>query len=65
VPDSVSFAQVDRPTGLRAVAGGDAELEVFVKGSEPKEYAPEPEVETASPPAAEDAVGDGVPENAD
>jgi penicillin-binding protein 1A len=58
VPDGVTFTQVDRGSGLRAVAGRDAELEVFVKGSEPKEY--------AAPPEAELAIegilpGDGVP----
>jgi penicillin-binding protein 1A len=66
VPDGVSFAQIDRPTGLRAVAGGEAELEVFVKGSEPKQYAPEPEPEAATAPAtAGEVIEEGLPENAD
>ena len=47
VPEGVSFAQIDRASGLRAVSGGSAELEVFVKGSEPTEYAHEPEEEEA------------------
>jgi penicillin-binding protein 1A len=69
VPEGVSFAQIDRATGLRAVAGSDAELEVFIKGSEPKAYAespeeaPEPEAEPEREHAA--PVDDGVPEAAD
>jgi penicillin-binding protein 1A len=69
VPEGVSFAQIDRATGLRAVAGSNAELEVFVKGSEPKAYAespeeaPEPEAEPEHEPAA--PIDDGVPEVAD
>ena len=30
VPDGIGFAQVDRATGLRAVPGGESEMEVFV-----------------------------------
>jgi len=56
VPEGISFAQVDRATGLRAVSGSDAELEVFVKGTEPKESAPAPEVDVIP------AGGDGVPD---
>ncbi len=56
VPDGVTFTQIDRATGLRAVAGGPAELEVFVSGTEPKEYAHAPEPEegegTVEPAAA-------------
>jgi penicillin-binding protein 1A len=48
VPDGVTFAQIDRATGLRAVAGGPSELEVFLKGSEPKESAGAPEEETGA-----------------
>jgi penicillin-binding protein 1A len=67
VPDGVTFAQIDRATGLRAVSGGDAELEVFVAGSEPKESAappeaPEPEPEDGVAPAVQQ---DGVPDVAD
>ncbi|HYR96647.1 MAG TPA: hypothetical protein VEM57_07910, partial [Candidatus Binatus sp.] len=73
VPEGVSFAQVDRASGLRAVVGREAELEVFVKGSEPKRFAPEPppeaevEVEVEAPPPAElaDPTGGEVPDNAD
>jgi len=39
VPDGVAFAQVDPRSGLRAVPGGRARLEVFVRGSEPTRYA--------------------------
>ena len=39
VPAGVTFAQVDPRSGLRAVPGGDARLEVFVRGSEPTHYA--------------------------
>jgi len=43
VPDDVSFVQIDRATGLRAVEGQPSELEVFVKGAEPTAYAAGPE----------------------
>jgi penicillin-binding protein 1A len=46
VPHGVAFAQVDRATGLRAVPGSEADLEVFVRGSEPTEYAHQPEEES-------------------
>jgi penicillin-binding protein 1A len=65
VPDGVSFAQVDRPTGLRAVAGGETELEVFVKGSEPKEFAAAPQPAVETPPPAGESIEDAVPDNAD
>jgi penicillin-binding protein 1A len=39
VPEDVVFTQVDRATGLRAIPGSDAELEVFRRGSEPQKYA--------------------------
>lgn len=62
VPDGVAFAQVDPRSGRRAVPGGAARLEVFVRGSEPREYADRP-VEAAheadgtdAVPAAEDAA---------
>jgi len=66
VPDGIGFAQVDRATGLRAVPGGESELEVFVKGSEPKESARPPEV-AANPEAPENspAETDGLPDDAD
>jgi penicillin-binding protein 1A len=62
VPDGVTFAQIDRATGLRAVSGTDAELEVFVAGSEPKESAAPPEAPEEVAPAADQ---DGVPDVAD
>ena len=73
VPDGIGFAQVDRATGLRAIPGGESELEVFVKGSEPKETARPPEV-AANPEPTEDGNGpaegspaetDIVPDDAD
>ena len=66
VPDGIGFAQVDRATGLRAVPGGESELEVFVKGSEPKESARPPEV-AANPDEPENspAETDGLPDDAD
>ena len=48
VPEGVSFAQIDRATGLRAPQGGDAELEVFIKGTEPTQVAHAEEDEFAS-----------------
>jgi penicillin-binding protein 1A len=76
VPDGVSFVQVDRGTGLRAVEGQDAELEVFVKGTEPTGYAaaPEPEIRDIdhaaavpgeAPPAPPRALDDDDPTGAD
>jgi penicillin-binding protein 1A len=47
VPEGVTFAQIDRASGLRAVPGSRAELEVFVRGSEPTAYARVPEPEPA------------------
>jgi hypothetical protein len=64
----VTFAQIDRATGLRAAAGRESELEVFVKGSEPREHAAAPEEEQASPEldrASPELERDGVPEGAD
>jgi penicillin-binding protein 1A len=54
VPQGITFTQVDRATGLRAVAGREADLEVFVKGSEPTQY--------ASPPVEESAPDEQAPE---
>jgi penicillin-binding protein 1A len=62
VPEDVVFAQIDRATGLRAVAGSDAELEVFARGSEPRGYAADAEPEVLEPPTAGDAVPAGEPE---
>jgi penicillin-binding protein 1A len=67
VPEGVSFAQIDPGSGLRAVPGGHAELEVFVRGSEPTQYAsrPEPvepspgEINPASAPSETPAAADG------
>jgi penicillin-binding protein 1A len=55
VPDGVTYAQVDPATGLRAVAGGESRLEVFVAGTEPTEYA------RTAPPAEDE---DGMPTHA-
>jgi penicillin-binding protein 1A len=66
VPEGVSFAQIDRASGLRALPGTDAELEVFVKGTEPRAHAvlpeaePEPEAALGVEPAA-----DGFPDDFD
>src|SRR5207302_1030620 len=60
VPEGVTFAQVDRATGLRAVAGRESELEVFVKGSEPTEYAAAAEEEPAHPELEQDGVPEGT-----
>ena len=67
VPEGVSFAQVDRATGLRAAAGHESELEVFVKGSEPPQRAEAPEEETQLPDeqTSPEPELDGVPEGAD
>jgi len=61
VPEGVTFAQIDRATGLRAVAGRESELEVFVKGSEPTESVGAAEEEPAHPELEQD----GMPEGAD
>jgi penicillin-binding protein 1A len=60
VPEDVSFAQIDRATGLRAHpdGGGDTVMEVFVKGTEPTQYAAAPDSEGEDEqlaPAASDA----------
>ena len=48
----MTFAQIDPASGLRAVPGGEAELEVFVSGTEPTRYASAPEaIEPAAAPA--------------
>ena len=57
VPDGVSFAQVDPATGLRAVPGGDSQLEVFVRGSEPTEFAAPPAPEGTEEHHVEPASG--------
>jgi penicillin-binding protein 1A len=62
VPQGITFTQVDRATGLRAVAGREADLEVFVKGSEPTQYATPPEEELGIDEAA---VPEDMPEDAD
>ena len=58
VPEDVTFAQIDRASGLRANpdGGGDTVMEVFVKGSEPSAYAAaaEPEGEVAPAAASEE-----------
>lgn len=68
VPEGVSFAQIDPGSGLRAVPGGNAELEVFVRGSEPTQYAAHRDEE--ADPAAVDvdpaaATADPTPSGAD
>jgi penicillin-binding protein 1A len=40
VPKGVTMVQIDPTTGLRAYAGGPAELEYFVAGTEPSEGTP-------------------------
>jgi len=62
VPQGVTFTQVDRATGLRAVAGRDADLEVFVKGSEPTQYATPPEEQLGVDGAA---APEDMPDDAD
>jgi penicillin-binding protein 1A len=61
VPEGITFAQIDRASGLRAVPGGRAEMEVFIKGTEPTLYAhaPEEEDENGLDPASapDDAEG--------
>src|SRR3989454_2430253 len=52
VPDGVTFAQIDPASGLRAVPGGESELEVFVSGTEPARYASAPEATGIEPAAA-------------
>jgi membrane carboxypeptidase/penicillin-binding protein len=59
VPEGVTFAQIDRSTGLRAAAGREAELEVFVKGSEPAEEAAAPEEAPTNPESEQDGVPEG------
>jgi penicillin-binding protein 1A len=49
VPPGVSYVSIDPASGLRAAPGGASIQEVFVAGSEPKEYAPLPEVEPVVP----------------
>ena len=64
VPEDVTFAQIDRASGLRARpdGGGDVVMEVFVKGSEPAQYAAAPELEGEVAPAAasEEPPADGA-----
>jgi len=60
VPDGVAFAQIDRASGLRAVSGSDAELEVFVRGSEPTAYASAPEEGAGDHAAAPEAPPEGA-----
>jgi penicillin-binding protein 1A len=61
MPEGVTYAQIDRATGLRAVEGANSELEVFVKGTEPKESSPEPEpTDVLEPDATDDHVPDGA-----
>ena len=52
VPEGVTFAQIDPASGLRAVPGGESELEVFLTGSEPTRYATAPEANGIEPAAA-------------
>jgi penicillin-binding protein 1A len=63
VPDGVTFAQIDRASGLRAVAGGDAALEVFVAGTEPTQYAraAETEFDEFGAERAADPAAGGIP----
>jgi len=59
VPDGITFAQIDPRSGLRAVDGGPSRLEVFVRGSEPTQFAQEPEPEEGGVDHA--AVQSGTP----
>ncbi len=63
VPEGVTFAQIDRATGLRAVSATDAELEVFVKGTEPTEYAGQEEA--GAPPEGFPAPESDAPADTD
>jgi penicillin-binding protein 1A len=66
VPEGITYAQIDRASGLRATEHTDADLEVFVRGSEPKAFAPAEEVPEATEPATgEPAPPDIVPEDSD
>jgi penicillin-binding protein 1A len=68
VPDGVTFAQIDRASGLRANPGGPSELEVFITGTEPKEFAhaPEPaEEEEGVQPAATAPEPEAAPPDTD
>jgi penicillin-binding protein 1A len=58
VPDGVAFAQIDPASGLRAVPGGAAELEVFVRGTEPTEFAAAPAEKPAGSAAPSEAPAD-------
>jgi penicillin-binding protein 1A len=55
-PENVSLVKVDTATGLKAVPGRASRMEVFVAGTEPKNFAPVP-----TPTAA---GGSGVPAEA-
>jgi penicillin-binding protein 1A len=61
MPDGVTLVQVDRASGLRAVAGREADLEVFVKGSEPTTYAAAPEEAPDGDPGEEPTEHPGEP----
>lgn len=41
-PENVSLVKVDTATGLKAVPGRASRMEVFVAGTEPKNFAPQP-----------------------
>jgi penicillin-binding protein 1A len=57
VPPGVSYVHVDPASGLRAAPGGPAAREVFVAGSEPREFAPLPEPAMPDyPPLLDDTV---------
>ncbi|MFQ5781053.1 MAG: penicillin-binding protein 1A, partial [Nitrospiria bacterium] len=38
IPEDIVYARIDRDTGLLAPEGEDGEVEIFVKGTEPREY---------------------------
>lgn len=59
VPPGVTYVSIDPASGLRAVPGGAARREVFVAGTEPREYAPLPELEPVVP--AGDVPGTAPP----
>jgi penicillin-binding protein 1A len=60
-PENVALVKVDTATGLKAVPGRASRMEVFVAGTEPKNFAPQPtttpadvsDVPALPPPAVE------------
>jgi penicillin-binding protein 1A len=61
MPEGVTLTQIDRASGLRAVSGSHAELEVFIEGTEPSQYASAPEDDEAETDAEADEEGGPAP----